>query len=425
MARPSRTPRSFRPNPIAALALLALFAPRAGAAGASAVPLGARIAVSDCEGCLMDFPSVAGTPSGRFLAVWQSAQRLPPPHPSVRERLFASWGAPRTAELALDRRAVEQFDVQVAPTPQGNFVAVWSAVVGGESDVFAQRLSALGAPLGAVIRVSADPPRAPAAPSDFNPAVAVAADGGFAVAWMSLVPPSPAGPGSPPVLLSRRFDAAGRPLSSPVQLSDTLVSGRRASVCIDNAGRLVATWVSLDGLFPFEPSHEGVAVRRATPAGQPLGPSIVVSPPANESAAASVGCGPGSTFVVVWQGDRVIGSGRTALFARQFTRAARVFTPTLRVDTSAAQFPVNPAIAFDRGGNFIVVWEGDAPEGGQRISARRFAFSGAPYGPEFVVAPVATDIPAHPAVATTGTAGAFVVLWRDGAVGLSGQRFTP
>jgi len=138
-----------------ALSLLLVLLPRPAAALS---PIGAPLALSDCATCYKDFPSVAGVASGRFLAVWQSANRLPPAHNAVRQRLFTPWGAPRTADLPLDRRAVEQFDAQVAAGREGTFVAVWSAVVGGESDVFAQRLSAAGAPLGAVVRVSADPP---------------------------------------------------------------------------------------------------------------------------------------------------------------------------------------------------------------------------------------------------------------------------
>jgi len=246
----------------------------------------------------------------------------------------------------------------------------------------------------------------------------VAADGGFAVAWMSLVPPSAAGLGAPPVLLARRFDAAGRPLGRPVQLSEGLVSGQRAAVCIDTAGRLVAAWVSLDGLFPFEPSREGVVVRRATAGGQPLGSSIVISPPTNQAAAAAVACGPGSTFVVAWQGDRTPGDARSAIFALQLTRAARAFAPPIRVDEGTADFPRSPALAADRAGNFAVVWEGE-----QRIAGRRFASSGAPFGAETSIAPVAAAIPAHPAIATAGAG--FVVLWRDGAAGLAGRRLNP
>jgi len=408
-----------------ALALALGLAALPAAVAAATAPLGARIAVSACASCSKDFPSVAGSPSGRFLATWQSLDPLNPARRAVAARLFASWGAPRTADFPLDRRAVQQYDAQVAATPQGTFVAVWSAIVGGQSDVFAQRLSALGAPLGPVVPVSKDDPRASAPPSDFNPAVATAADGGFAVAWMSLVPPSAASPGASPVLLARRFDAAGRPLGAPLQMSDTLVSGKRASICIDTAGRLVATWVSVDALLPFEPSHEGVAVRRAAANGQPLGPSIVISPPANANASSAVACGPGSTFVVAWQADEAPGSSFSDVFALQLTRAARAFAPPIRVDTARAGEQKNPAVAFDRAGNFVVVWEGDAPGGGQRVSGRRFAFSGAPYGPEFAVAPGGPGIPAHPALAMISTAGGFVVMWRDGVAGLEGQRFTP
>src|SRR5712691_1058635 len=161
--------------------------------------LGSPFPVSTCLDCTKELPQVAGTPAGGFLVVWQSATGALGSTETVPARLFAASGAPSGGEFPVDRRAATgQADGAVAADPQGNYVVVWAAQVDGQADVFAQRYSARGQAVGALLQVSADDPAAAVPPDDFLPAVAKSADGGFAVAWVSLVPAGNFADGEPP-----------------------------------------------------------------------------------------------------------------------------------------------------------------------------------------------------------------------------------
>jgi hypothetical protein len=390
-------------------------------------PLGSPFPLSACADCAKQSPRVAGTPSGAFLAVWQGESGVGSLLSSVPGRLFTSAGIPQGGEFAVDSRAVgQQAGGAVAADLQGSFVVVWSAEAGGQSDVFAQRYTPRGRAVGPVIPVSADAPTSPVPPNDTLPAVAKSADGGFAVAWVSLVPAGNSQNGEAPRVLARRFSPAGAPLGPPVQVNTGLVSGDRPDLCVDTAGRPVVAWASVDGYFPFQPSRKGISARRLTPAGAPTGAEIVVSPATNGDAAAAVSCGPGNTFVVAWQGDQgPLAADRGEILAQRFTRLARFSGPAFRVNTATAGDQGQPRVAFDPTGAFVVVWQGRTPIGKTGVFARRFV-NGSPTGTDVAVDfPLRDTLDPQPDVTPIGTAGNFLVVWRDGQANLFGQRFSP
>src|SRR5688572_3140329 len=57
-----------------------------------------------------------------------------------------------------------------------------------------------------------------------------------------------------------------------------------------------------------------------------------------------------------------------------------------RVNTSTTGHQYAPAAAFDRAGNFVVVWSADrGSAGGIDVMAQRYAVGGIPIGGEFIV----------------------------------------
>ncbi|HTQ79896.1 MAG TPA: hypothetical protein VMM92_07865, partial [Thermoanaerobaculia bacterium] len=141
-------------------------------------PLGSPFPLSTCSLCTQQSPEAAGTPSGAFMVVWQAATGAGAQIETVPGRLFTNTGAPRAPEFATDPASGTQDDGAVAADPQGNYVAVWSAEVDGQRDIFAQRYTSRGRALGPVLQVSADSPSSPMPPDDLLPAVAKSADGG-------------------------------------------------------------------------------------------------------------------------------------------------------------------------------------------------------------------------------------------------------
>src|SRR5262249_31424693 len=147
-----------------------------------------------------------------------------------------------------------------------------------DDSVQARRFDAAGVPLGPEFTVNA----MPVAGGAQEPAVAVAPDGTFVVAWDRF----DAGLGQS-VSVARRFDAAGAALSGEIELGTSTYTPRGA---VDPAGRVIAVF-QVNG---------GVAVRRFDAAGVPRGPAGGVNEAPGTHQWPTVAVQPTGEFVVVW-----------------------------------------------------------------------------------------------------------------------------
>lgn len=400
-----------------------------GIAEAQPTKVGTAFKINACTGptCKFSKPSLAGTPSGRFLVAWEGTHVQDPK--AIVGRFFTPAGAPQGGDVLVSKPAPPtQLDASAAADKNGAYVVAWTSYSApNDGDIFVQRFRPNGAALGAPIQVNVDDPANPVPTDDFSPVVSKGADGGFVVAWVSLLPPSLNVPGGPPTIVARRFNATGAPLGPQLKINTGLTSGDRPAACIDGLNRAIVAWSSVNGFFPFEPSKLGVSVRRLNPNGTALGAEIVVAPPVAGDTIVSVGCGKGNLFTAVWQTDSASGGDRMDIMARRYTPAGRPAANGLsRVNVAVAGDQRLPSIAFDAAGNSIIVWS-SRPDDEVKILGRRYNPTGAPLGGEFVVDDNLSDDsrPAEPEVAAIGTANNFLVVWRDGVAGLMGQRFKP
>src|SRR5262245_21751899 len=168
-------------------------------------PLAVPFRVSSCATCRQEIPAVAGAPAGDFLVLWegQSTQDVR----GIDGRLYkGTTPAPAAADFQVNKNlAPDQYDAAVTRDTKGNYIAVWSEVNGGNSEIMGQRYQATGAALGVPFKVNVDPVGVAAA--DYAPAIARTNDGGFVVVWLSLLPPGST-PDTPQVM-ARRFNATG------------------------------------------------------------------------------------------------------------------------------------------------------------------------------------------------------------------------
>lgn len=402
----------------------------ADAWAANPQPLGGKFRPSNCTNCLQKAPMVAGARTGAFMTVWDGANSIDP-H-AVLGRRYNPVGVAQGGDVQINPDPqLEQAGAAVAVTPSGQYVVAWASRVGGTNwEIFARRYRPNGTALGAVVKVSADEAGTPTIPQDVAPGIAATLDGGFVVAWVRTLPAGVGFPGSTPEIWIRRFNNAGAAVRAPLKLSTTLASGERPDLCVDTLNRAVAVWTTVDEFRPFEPSLEGVVARRLAPTGTPVGGEINVAAPTGRSTDAAVSCGKtAGTFVVAWQTDKAPAAERLDIVARRFTRAGRPQGAAIRVNTVVDGDQKAPAISHDAAGNFVVVWESDVSNGA-KIAARRFTPTGAAFpggGDEFIVESVADGAPKpmQPEIAHLGTAGNFVVVWREGTLKLSGLRYKP
>ncbi|HYH45902.1 MAG TPA: hypothetical protein VEG34_09455, partial [Thermoanaerobaculia bacterium] len=99
----------------------------APAVWAQPTKVGAQFKVNACADCTHTLPALAGTPSGRFLAVWEGSHTTDPR--GILARFFEPNGAPKGADVVANARVVapNQYDPAVAADPKGEYVVVWSS----------------------------------------------------------------------------------------------------------------------------------------------------------------------------------------------------------------------------------------------------------------------------------------------------------
>jgi hypothetical protein len=145
------------------------------------------------------------------------------------------------------------------------------------------------------------------------------------------------------------------------------------------------------------------------------GPERQVSPAGLQPEVAVDGQG---NFIVVWVDDK--NAGRTDILAQRFSAAGPKLGEPFQVNTTAEGYQLNPSVAADRAGNFVVVWQGGSSTldnrggdgDGPGIHGQLFGANGTKRGGEFRVNLVTEGSQTRPKVAMAPD-GRFAVAWDD------------
>jgi hypothetical protein len=133
------------------------------------------------------------------------------------------------------------------------------------------------------------------------------------------------------------------------------------------------------------------------------------------------------SYVVVWQG---LGqnAGETDIYANRFDVSGGSLGTAMRVNTFTELRQIDPSIAMDKSGNYVIVWSTEVPltTSLHVVSARRFAADGSALDTQFEVGAIPTANSTRPSVAMDSD-GDFVIAWQangssDG-YGIYAQRF--
>jgi hypothetical protein len=251
------------------------------------------------------------------------------------------------------------------------------------------------------------------------PKVAVAPSGAFMVVWDKAGGWAPPGP---PDVYARFYDSSGAPLG-PEFLVNTYwtFSQMGGSVAADPAGNFMVAWS--DSRY----TSVNVMGERFAPSGAPLGSEFRINATAGGSSGPAVAADPFGNFVVAW-GDAFSGSPATpGISARRFAPSGAPLGPEFRVNTSTTVGNSLPAIAVDAAGNFVIAWVIAPTFGTGDVFGQRFSSLGVPSGPEFRVNTTTFGWQRQASVAST-PGGTFLVTWESGPNNLVpddvfGQRF--
>lgn len=231
-------------------------------------------------------PAVAAGPSGTATVVWS---RYDGSHLIVQERRIEAAGTPAAATSNLSAADQNALQPQVAAAPGGAATVVWNRFDGSHWLIQDQRLSAAGAPQGAVSTLSA------AGRDAAEPQLAIGPDGRAMVVWERY-------DGASFIVQGRRIDAAGAPAATTLALSASGHGAAEPQVDVAPDGTATVLWSRFDG-------SNFVIQRRDVGAAETLSAVSDLSAAGRRGSAPALAWGSGGDLTMTWR--RFAGSGDT------------------------------------------------------------------------------------------------------------------
>ncbi len=325
-------------------------------------------------------PEVVVASSGNFVVVWESEYQDASGWGAFGRR-FDGTGAPLASEFQINSSTEgDQRDPSVSGDASGSFVVVWEGYSyedGRSSGIFARSFDSLGVPHGDEFHVNTF-----GYGDQRRPAVAMDGGGNFLVVWETYE-------GYGTGIAGQLFDGEGRVRGSEFRVNTYTAGDQRyPAVAAGSEGDFVVVWESGEYGYTYEDassdssgsqdgSGSGIFGRRFDGGGAPLGGEFAVNATTlGVQERPDVAVDGRGDFVVVWQtrGQPYGAPDAFGVFGRQFDATARPRGSEFQVNTFTPFLQVEPSVAADASGHFVVVWQSGFQDGsGGGIFGQRFA----------------------------------------------------
>jgi hypothetical protein len=337
------------------LAALAL-APSAAAQCETFGPIATGFQDSQAQMYAQEWSQLARVQGG-WLAVWSAGQDI------VLRRLDPDF-VPASNDTLVNStlNAEVQDEPAVCVATGGNQLICWSERHGYDGQlmgIFGRVYSPGGVALGSEFEVNQIWQA-----SQWRPLIAPTPSGGIVVTW------SGDWDGN---AYFRLLSSAGAPLSN-----DVLVNQYTADAQVDPAVAVASDGTMLVAFVDFS-GHGGVGsglnlwARRFDASGTALGNEFVITSPAFSSGdqrLPRVAVDGQDRFLVVWESELADGSGY-GIVAKRFASSGVPLSAELVINTTTSGDQLEPRVAMEPDGDFIVSWE-DHSTGSSRTMCRRF-----------------------------------------------------
>jgi Ca2+-binding RTX toxin-like protein len=308
----------------------------------------------------------------------------------------------------------DQVNPLVAVAPDGSYVIAYESYGGHDGSgkgILAQRYDTSGNPVGEVVFVTS---RHSVQGDQSNPAIAIAADGSFVVAWQDDVDTD---------VWAQRFSPTGLPILNPIGVnSSTTGVQSNPSIAMNPAGDFVIVWQSRlhdggDGV-----AEDEVYSRWFGASGEQQGSGVRLDIPGDQTRP-TVGVAADGSYVVVWQDDT-----NTDIWAQRYSPSKNPIGQPFGVNSSRTGVQSNPSIAMNPAGDFVIVWQSHVQDGGDGVAEdevyyRWFGASGEQQG-----SGQRLDISGDQTNPTVSVVldGSYVVSWQDDTdTNIWAQRYSP
>ncbi|MFN6478681.1 beta strand repeat-containing protein [Nostoc sp. DedQUE07] len=293
-----------------------------------------------------------------------------------------------------------QLNSTVAIDADGDFVISWQSQDASGSGIYAQRYNSSGAAIGGEFQVNTSTNN-----EQVNPTVAMDTNGNFVVSWQSS-----GQDGSGYGVYAQRYNSSGAAVGTEFKVNtQTGNSQYNPTIAMDADGDFVISWQS----YYQDGSYLGIYAQRYNSAGAAIGGEFLVNTHTNSfQSNPTVAMDGTGDFVISWQSYGQDGSGY-GIYAQRYTSAGAAIGAEFKVNTYTNGNQINPTIAMDADGDFIISWTSNGQDGsGEGIYAQRYNSSGVAIGGEFLVNTHTNNSQTNPTVAMDAT-GDFVISWQS------------
>lgn len=336
-------------------------------------PLGSELQVNQNEGYDEHPSRIHVNATGRFKVMWSSIDNSPCCFlVGGSGRRYRPDGSPMADEFVVGGTSEYSGSPATAARPTGEFVAVRRI----ETDLEVRRFDPRGSVVGEFVIA--------AATSHYlwSPAVVVGPEGEFVITWvdedLSAYP-------STRVIRARRYAADASPLGGAFEVAGPGDADRPAypSMARNGNGQFIVVWSDLRSAGP-DNSGSSIQARSFDVQGHPLGTRVQVNDlTLGSQSRPRVAPGLDGSFLVVWQdgGSGYFGADPAGLAdievrGRHLSADGTPRGSGFAVNSLTTGNQFQPDVAFQPGGNFVVVWGSDVSAGGDTdqtsVQFRRF-----------------------------------------------------
>jgi hypothetical protein len=356
-------------------------------------------------------PAAAFSPAGNGLVVWENDQK------GIRGQFYGTDNQPAQHELTLVENqsvpslpfageVVNRREPAVAFLGNGQFLLAFTeerAFLRSEAfyerrtihdqDVYVQRFSVGGAPLGEKARLNTTTSGFQREPR------LLAVSGGFVAVWVD------AGAGA---IVGRALDAAGQPVGAEVRISEK--SGERPALAANGKGRVLVAWDGADG------SELGVFARLLDASAKTIGPEFRVNTETvNRQVRPAAAADKAGNFFVVWQGERrEFWRGFFFLYGQTVGAGGNLVGPQIRLydgNLAKGSPQIAPAVAATPSGHFLLTWLTWKDTFGMDMAGVELDALGAPVGEAFWITERRVQANFREIALAANGAGKFLVSW--------------
>lgn len=215
-----------------------------------------------------------------------------------------------------------------------------------------------------------------------------------------------------PDIYAQRYSSSGTAIGPNFKVNDDTGSAYQynPAVAMDGSGNYVITWS--DWRYGSYPIYADIYVQRFDSSGAAIGPNFKVNDDTDTGAIShsfpAVVMDVAGNFIICWEDNR----SYLDIYAQRYSSSGAAIGSNFKVNDNNLALCLNPSIAIDGTGKFVVSWI-DYRNGNPDIYAQRFNSSGTAIGSNFKVCDDTGNAwPMHPSVAMDNV-GKFVITWED------------